>query len=235
MKDLHIDVEDGERLSLPFLTLIAALDPGWRLNSSELINSKKGHVLNYEFWKASNTVTILCLRAPSKERSWRVLRMSYTPEHTVTCLLMSNEFLGLQNGLTELRKTSTLLLGLSISTVWEWKYMRNLLAETIDVSKPRMPFSFLLADRLVQGYVCVCLFFLSLSLVKFSRFRRIQLVFGFSPAYVHVSACFESSDSIRLPPPPSVRPGNNRMTLTLTQVDINRNIQRCHCLGNSST
>lgn len=30
MKDLHIDVEDGERLSpLLFLTLIASLDPGW--------------------------------------------------------------------------------------------------------------------------------------------------------------------------------------------------------------
>lgn len=97
---------------------------------------------------------------------------------------------------------------------------------TIGVSKPRMAFPFLLADRLIQGYVYVC-FFLSLSLVKFSRFRRIQLVFGFSPAYVDVSACFESSDSIRLPHPPSVRPGNNRMTLTLTQVsrmDINRDI-----------
>ncbi|GAW04031.1 hypothetical protein LENED_005793 [Lentinula edodes] len=135
--DLHIDVKDGERLSLPFLTLIVSLDPGWILNSSKLTNSRKG----YGFVKREKLEGIM-----------NVFHSGAYLRH-VTCLLMSNEFLGLQTGLTELRKTSTLLLGLSISTVWEWNYMRNLLAETIGVSKPRMAFSFLLADCLVQGYV----------------------------------------------------------------------------------
>ncbi|KAJ3932298.1 MAG: hypothetical protein NXY57DRAFT_1003642 [Lentinula lateritia] len=126
MKDLHIDVEDGERLSpLLFLTLIASLDPGW--------------------------IPQFVTGPVKRERSWRVLRMTYTPEHTVTCLLMSNErSSNWSNGIT---KNFYFASGPIYLNSLGMELHEKSPCGTIGVSKPRMAFPFLLADRLIQGYV----------------------------------------------------------------------------------